>query len=59
MANFDGNAHVLRLVTKLQYIRDIYGLNLTYVTLASFKYVFVMSFYFAEINFEESDFPYR
>ena len=33
--NFDANAHVLRLVTKLQYIQDIYGLNLTYATLAT------------------------
>lgn len=33
--HFDGNAHVLRIVSKLQYIRDIYGLNLTYAVLAS------------------------
>jgi len=33
--NFDGNAHVLRIISKLQYIMDIYGLNLTYATLAS------------------------
>ncbi len=32
---FDGNSHVIRLVTRLQYIRDIYGLNLTYATLAA------------------------
>ncbi|QOR36493.1 deoxyguanosinetriphosphate triphosphohydrolase [Clostridium sp. 'deep sea'] len=32
---FDGNAHSLRLITKLQYVQDIYGLNLTYATLAA------------------------
>lgn len=32
---FDGNAHAFRIITKLQYTRDIYGLNLTYATLVS------------------------
>jgi len=43
---FDGNAQGLRIITKLQYLNDIYGLNLTYATLASFiKYP----------NYEERD----
>lgn len=32
---FDGNAEGLRVLTKLQYIGDLYGLNLTTATLAS------------------------
>lgn len=32
---FDGNAEGLRVLSKLQYIGDLYGLNLTYGTLAS------------------------
>lgn len=34
--NFDGNAQGLRILTKLQMLNDIYGLNLTYATLASY-----------------------
>lgn len=34
--NFDGNAQGLRVVTKLQFLNNLYGLNLTYATLASF-----------------------
>lgn len=33
---FDGNAQGFRVLTKLQILDDIYGLNLTYSTLASF-----------------------
>lgn len=33
---YDGNAQGLRVLTKLQYLNDIYGLNLTYATLASY-----------------------
>ncbi|MDR2979872.1 MAG: dNTP triphosphohydrolase [Bacteroidales bacterium] len=33
---FDGNAQGFRVLTKLQILDDIYGLNLTYATLASF-----------------------
>ncbi|MDL2313000.1 dNTP triphosphohydrolase [Bacteroidales bacterium OttesenSCG-928-B11] len=33
---FDGNAQGFRVLTKLQFLDDIYGLNLTYATLASF-----------------------
>lgn len=37
--SFDGNAEGLRVLTKLQYIGDLYGLNLTTATLAaSLKY---------------------
>lgn len=37
--NFDGNAEGLRVLSKLQYIGDLYGLNLTYGTLsATLKY---------------------
>ena len=32
---FDGNAEGFRILTKLQYLGDLYGLNLTYATLAS------------------------
>lgn len=32
---FDGNASSFRVLTKLQYLDDLYGLNLTYATLAS------------------------
>lgn len=32
---FDGNAVGFRVLTKLQYLGDLYGLNLTYATLAS------------------------
>lgn len=32
---FDGNAEGFRVLTKLQYLGDLYGLNLTYATLAS------------------------
>ena len=34
--NFDGNAQGLRVVTKLQYIGDLSGLNLTYATLGAY-----------------------
>jgi len=34
--HFDGNAQGLRVVTKLQMLNDIYGLNLTYATLGSY-----------------------
>lgn len=34
-ANFDGNAQSFRIVTKLQWFKDEYGLNLTYSLLAS------------------------
>lgn len=34
--HFDGNAQGLRVLTKLQMLNDIYGLNLTYATLASY-----------------------
>lgn len=34
--NFDGNAQGLRVLTKLQILNDIFGLNLTFATLASF-----------------------
>lgn len=38
--NFEGNAQMFRLITKLQVFSDYYGLNLTYGTLsASCKYV--------------------
>lgn len=33
---FDGNAQGLRVLTKLQILNDIYGLNLTYATLAAY-----------------------
>lgn len=33
--HFDGNAQGLRVLTKLQYLGDLYGLNLTYGTLAA------------------------
>ncbi len=33
---FDGNAQGLRVITKLQFLNDTYGLNLTYATLASY-----------------------
>lgn len=33
---YDGNAQGLRVITKLQYLNDIYGLNLTYATLAAY-----------------------
>lgn len=33
---FDGNAQGLRVITKLQILNDLYGLNLTYATLASY-----------------------
>jgi dGTPase len=33
---FDGNAQGLRVLTKLQILNDIYGLNLTYATLGSY-----------------------
>ena len=33
---FDGNAQGLRVITKLQYLNDTFGLNLTYATLASY-----------------------
>lgn len=33
---YDGNAQGLRVITKLQYLNDIYGLNLTYATLATY-----------------------
>jgi dGTPase len=33
---FDGNAQGFRVLTKLQYLNDLYGLNLTYATLGSF-----------------------
>ena len=32
---FDGNAQGFRILTKLQYINDLYGMNLTYASLAS------------------------
>ena len=32
---FDGNAQGFRVLTKLQYLNDVYGLNLTYASLAS------------------------
>lgn len=34
--DFDGNAQGFRVVTKLQYIGDLSGLNLTYATLAAY-----------------------
>lgn len=33
---FDGNAQGLRVMSKLQYLGDLYGLNLTYGTLAAY-----------------------
>ena len=33
---FDGNAQGLRVITKLQRLDDLYGLNLTYATLSAF-----------------------
>lgn len=33
---FDGNAMGLRLISKLQYTGDLYGLNLTYATMAAY-----------------------
>ena len=35
-ANFDGNAQGFRVITKLQFLNDLYGLNLTSASLASF-----------------------
>ncbi len=34
--NFDGNAQGFRVLTKLQYLGDLSGLNLTYTTLAAY-----------------------
>lgn len=34
--HFDGNAQGLRVLTKLQILNDIYGLNLTYATLGAY-----------------------
>lgn len=34
--SFDGNAQGFRILTKLQYLGDLYGLNLTYATLGAF-----------------------
>lgn len=34
--NFDGNAQGFRVLTKIQVLDDVYGLNLTYATLASY-----------------------
>lgn len=34
--DFDGNAQGLRVLTKLQYLNDSFGLNLTYATLGSY-----------------------
>jgi dGTPase len=34
--NYDGNAQGLRVITKLQYLENPFGLNLTYATLASY-----------------------
>lgn len=34
--HFDGNAQGFRILTKLQYLNDLYGLNLTKTTLASY-----------------------
>jgi dGTPase len=34
--SFDGNAQGLRIISKLQYLNDIFGLNLTYATLAAY-----------------------
>ena len=34
--NFDGNAQGFRVITKLQFLNDLYGLNLTSASLASF-----------------------
>ena len=34
--HFDGNAQGLRVITKLQRLDDMYGLNLTYATLSAF-----------------------
>lgn len=34
--NFDGNAQGLRVLTKLQILNDIYGLNLTFATLGAY-----------------------
>ncbi|HEV7645202.1 MAG TPA: dNTP triphosphohydrolase [Pyrinomonadaceae bacterium] len=34
--NFDGNAQGLRVLTKLQILNDLYGLNLTYATLGAY-----------------------
>lgn len=33
---FDGNAQGFRVLTKLQYLNDLYGLNLTYASLAAY-----------------------
>lgn len=33
---FDGNAEGFRILTRLQYIGDLSGLNLTYTTLAAY-----------------------
>jgi len=34
--NYDGNAQGLRVITKLQYLNDLAGLNLTYATLGAY-----------------------
>jgi dGTPase len=34
--NFDGNAQGLRVITKLQILNDLFGLNLTYATLGAY-----------------------
>lgn len=34
--DYDGNAQGLRVISKLQYLNDIYGLNLTYATLGAY-----------------------
>jgi len=34
--HFDGNAQGLRVITKLQYLDDVFGLNLTYAILGSY-----------------------
>lgn len=34
-SNFDGNAQTLRILSKLQYMKDVYGMNCCYGTLAT------------------------